>query len=207
MMRDLRFLWTDRDARRFLPILPLVVGLGVCAALSESLGISLVVGLASALAEGELPTTGFLSQVYAEFARSFGAGATTLAAVAFALLAFKALANWAFNVMGSWARNTISESVRNRGHAHFLRLPYIEVSRRDRGEMINLLSMESWSIADAYFCASRVLVHASALTAYAIFVSLISWKIAALTVLGAGAILAFNSLITTPARKLGASPA
>ena len=186
---------------------PLLVALGFATSLAETFGITLVVVfLYVAMGRGnEMPATGgLLDSVFEAVRVHLGdGGSVAVAGLIFALIAAKAALGLAYTLVSARVRNRLSEMVRNGLHRRFLMGAFAEFRQHDQGDLLNLLATSSWSIADAFMSATRVLINFCSIVVFSAFMLGLSWQLTA--VAGGGATVLFLALhlLSGRARRLG----
>ena len=190
--------------RIFAHYKPMLAGLtlvGLLSSLAETMGISVAVMLLTrALSGGTLLNkAGILSDIYRFVGDHFGNGIMTAGIVIFGLALLRTVCGYIYVIAGSWAQHAISHEVRERIYAAYMDTEYRTIMNMDRGELINLLTMESWSIAETLFLGTRLVVTAATALIFGAFIVVISWKLAVIAVVGAGIILTLARLVGKPA--------
>lgn len=185
----------------YKPVLAGLTLIGLISSLAETMGISVAVMLLTrALSGGALLNkAGILSDIYRFVGDHFGNSVTTAGAVIFGLALLRTICGYIYVIAGSWAQHAISHEVRERIYAAYMETEYHTIMKMDRGELINLLTMESWSIAETLFLGTRLVVTAATALIFGAFIVVISWKLAVIAVLGAAAILTCARLVGKPA--------
>ncbi len=190
--------------RIFAHYKPMLAGLtlvGLMSSLAETMGISVAVMLLTrALSGGALLNkAGILSDIYRFVGDHFGNSVTTAGVVIFGLALLRTVCGYIYVIAGSWAQHAISHEVRERIYASYMDSEYRTIMNMDRGELINLLTLESWSIAETLFLGTRLVVTAATALIFGAFIVVISWKLAVIAVVGAGIILTLARLVGKPA--------
>jgi subfamily B ATP-binding cassette protein MsbA len=190
--------------RIFAHYKPMLAGLtvvGLLSSLAETMGISVAVMLLTrALSGGALLNkAGILSDIYRFVGDHFGNSVMTAGIVIFGLALLRTVCGYIYVVAGSWAQHAISHEVRERIYGAYMDSEYRTIMNMDRGELINLLTMESWSIAETLFLGTRLVVTATTALIFGAFIVVISWKLAVIAVIGAGIILTLARWVGKPA--------
>jgi ABC-type multidrug transport system fused ATPase/permease subunit len=187
---------------------PALAVLGFCAPLAESLAITVVTLFLYEVVGPGLETakaSGFLGLVF-EFAGNVAGGsAGLLAALIAALIILKVAINVAYRLLSSLLTNVISERVRNTIYSQYLQLPYSYIRSRDRGELVTILATETWKVAEAFSCLTRI---GSCLCTFIIFglmLFAISWQIAVGALLASILVLLAIRALARPTRRMGAA--
>lgn len=178
--------------------------LGFGSALAESLGVSLVVlFLTLVLGGGASVAGGLLGRLYETAAGIAGGNGVALGAIIFALILGKALLALAYGLLITRTRNRISQDIRDRLHAQYLAMPYAELRRREAGDLLNILATESWSVAEAWHAAARILVNLCAIAVFGALLLAVSWPITLMSAVGAGLLSLVIRALHGRARRLG----
>lgn len=203
-----------REALRLAPHLrrhawagPVLLTLGVGAAIAETLGVGLgalflfaVLGQTGTLAEDG----GLLGAIYTHVGGLLDGSATALAGVFLGIIAANAAMIYAYHVATAVAMNRIAQDMRDRVHEVYVTVGYRHIQGRERGELINTLSTETWRVADAAYAVGRIGVNLCAVAVFGAGLVALSWRIALTAALCAAASFALQRLLTLPLRRLGA---
>lgn len=191
-------------------IAPILLALGLASSLAEAAGVSVVVlfFFSVVLQGADAAQTwarggGSLSHVFAWANGLAGGGTVALGALVFGLVAARSALVLAYEWLSSVVRYTISEQVQVMLHARYLNIPYDEIRRRDRGELVNILSLETWQVADAYHLVTRVAINACTIAVFGAVLVSTSWQIAAIAAGGSALLFWAMRLLTTPTQRLG----
>jgi ABC-type multidrug transport system fused ATPase/permease subunit len=203
-----------REALRLAPHLrahlwaaPLLVLLGLAAALAETAGVGLgalflfaVLGRTDALAEGG----GLLAAAWARLGGLFDGSPTTLAGVFLGVILLNAGLIYAYQTATAVAMNRIAQDMRDRVHQTYVTVGYRHLQARERGELINTLATETWRVADAAYASARIGVNLCAVAVFGAGLLALSWRIALTAALCAALSFALQRLLTRPLRRIGA---
>ena len=175
--------------------------LGLVSSLAETMGISVAVMLLTrALSGGALLNkAGILSDIYRFVGEHLGNSVMTAGLVIFGLALLRTLCGYIYVIVGSWVQHAISHEVRERIYASYMDTDYHTIMKMDRGELINRLTLESWSIAETLFLGTRLVVTSATALIFGAFIVVISWKLAVIAAIGAAAILTLARLVGRPA--------
>ncbi|WP_443750137.1 ABC transporter ATP-binding protein [Asticcacaulis solisilvae] len=175
--------------------------IGLISSLAETIGISVAVMLlTSALSGGALLNkAGILSDIYRFVGHHLGNSLVTAGLVIFGLALLRTICGYIYVIVGSWVQHAISHEMRERIYASYMETDYHTIMKMDRGELINRLTMESWSIAETLFLGTRLIVTSATALIFGAFIVVISWKLAVIAVVGAGTILTLARLVGKPA--------
>ena len=177
-----------REALRLAPYLlrhlwtvPVLLVLGLFAALAETAGVGLgalflfaVLGRTDAIAEGD----GLLAMAYERLGWLFDGSATTVAAVFLGVILVNAGLIYAYQTMTAVMMNQIAQEMRDRVHETYVTVAYRHLQDRERGELINTLSTETWRVADAAYAVARGGVNLCAIAVFGAGLFALSWQIA-----------------------------
>jgi ABC-type multidrug transport system fused ATPase/permease subunit len=193
--------------RRHAWAAPVLLALGFAAAITETLAVGLsalflfaVLGQSEALIDGG----GLLGAAYARIGGLFDGSSTVLAAVFFGIIATNAALNYAYQLANAVVINRIAQDMRDRVHEVYVTVGYRHIQEREPGELINTLSGETWSVADAVYAAARIGVNISAMAVFGAGLVALSWQVALTAALCAAASFVLQRLLTLPLRKYGA---
>jgi subfamily B ATP-binding cassette protein MsbA len=185
---------------------PVLAVLGLGASFAESAAISLVtLFLYTALGPGgeAADSSGILQRVFAGARSISGDSPTRLAAVIGLLVLLKAVLNVGYGLLTSMLKNVISERVRNAIYAQYLHVSYGYIQSRDRGELVNVLATESWTVAEAFHSLTRILSNVCSFAVFGALLAAISWPIAVAAAVATAVTFAALRALSRPARQLG----
>ncbi|WEX74945.1 ABC transporter ATP-binding protein/permease [Sinorhizobium numidicum] len=194
--------------REFIPSLYLVTGLmvatGILSGLAEMVGITLLISLIFLIAQ-DAPTVdqplAWLPRIISDFDVSLPKGVVIgILAGAIVLRLLLGLAN---GLIGSFVAHHISERIRGKLYDKILDLAFQDIGRHDRGELITILSTESYTVAGAHASLVRLGVNIGTIVIFGIGMLGIAWPIA-LVGLAFGVVHnATMRLFATSYRRLG----
>jgi ABC-type multidrug transport system fused ATPase/permease subunit len=182
------------------------MGLGVAAAILESLGVSLVIlFLYVVLGRGEdaVGAGGVLGRIFGTASELAGGSDVVLGLVIFGLILGKALLNLTYGLVIATTRHRISEEARNRVQARYLDVAYGEFRRRDLGALMNILGSETWSLAEAWHAAARIGINLCAALVFGALLLAISWQITLMAAVGTLLLSLVIRVLYRRARPLG----
>ena len=185
---------------------PVLTILGLGASFAESAAISLVtLFLYTAIGPGgdAADSSGILQRVFAGARGLTGDSPARLAAVIGLLVLLKVVLNVGYGMLSSMLKNVISERVRNEIYAQYLYVSYGYIQSRDRGELVNVLATESWTVAEAVYCITRILSNVCSFAVFGAALAAISWPIAMAAVVATAMTFAALRALSRPARQLG----
>lgn len=185
----------------YRPVLAGLTILGLVSSLAETMGISVAVMLLTrALSGGALLNkAGILSDIYRFVGEHLGNSVTTAGLVIFGLAVLRTTCGYVYVLAGSWVQHAISHEMRERIYAAYMETDYHTIMKMDRGELINRLTMESWSVAETLYLGTRLIVTAATALIFGGFIVAISWKLAVIAVVGAVTVLTCARLVGRPA--------
>ncbi len=185
---------------------PWLFVLGFTSALAESLGITLVIlFIYSALdrTADAVQSDGILRRLFETAEMITGGSNTVMIALIFFVIISKSTLNFCYGILSSTIKNRISEKIRNDIHAQYLDVAHEYIQRYDRGDLLNILASESWTVADIFFSLTRMAVNISSIAVFGVFLLAASWKIT--VVAGLGSLLLGTGLhfLSQPVRRIG----
>ena len=149
-------------------------------------------------------SSGILQRVFAGARGITGDNPARLAAVIGLLVLLKAVLNVGYGLLSSMLKNVISERVRNAIYAQYLHVSYGYIQSRERGELVNVLATESWTVAEAFHSLTRILSNVCSFAVFGAALVAISWPIAIAAAVATAATFAALRALSRPARLLGA---
>ena len=185
---------------------PVLAILGLCASFAESAAISLVtLFLYTAIGPGgdAADSSGVLQRVFSGARSITGDSPARLAAVIGLLVLFKAVLNVGYGLLSSMLKNVISERVRNAVYAQYLHVSYGYIQSRDRGELVNVLATESWTVAEAFYGLTRILSNLCSFVVFGAALAAISWPIALAAAVATAVTFAALRALSRSAQLLG----
>jgi subfamily B ATP-binding cassette protein MsbA len=193
-------------AKGYTWTVPVLAILGLCASFAESAAISLVtLFLYTVIGPGpDTATSSDVLQRIFDGARAIaGESPARLAGVIAILVMLKAVLNMAYGLLSSELKNLISERVRNAIYAQYLQVSYGDIQGRDRGELVNLLATESWTVAEAFHSLTRLGANLCTFVVFGVALAAISWPIALVAAAGTAVTFVGLRVLGAPARRLG----
>ncbi|MGH9148287.1 MAG: ABC transporter transmembrane domain-containing protein, partial [Vicinamibacterales bacterium] len=162
-------------------LVPAMVGLGLSAALSEGVSLSLFMPFLYSLGASTFapPDVGWLSNTLQRLFESFPAS-ERLVAVAVGMMGLVFLKNllvYAVEVLKSWIRTILVHSLRARLASHLLNVPIDVVESTDSGKLLNALQNQTQETGTAFCAYGDLLVHVCTSAFFAILLLLVSWKL------------------------------
>jgi ABC-type multidrug transport system fused ATPase/permease subunit len=183
----------------------LLIGLGLTAALAETVGIGLAVMLLFALlGQGEQLKEGggLLADLYAIVEAAVGDSVGLVALLFFTIVLVNALLIFANNVVSGIILNRMAERVRNLVHEIYITVGYRYLQKRDHGELLHTLATESWTVSEAFYCLSRIGINLCAIVVLGMGIFALSWVIGVTALIGAGFAMLLTRLLSFRMRKL-----
>ena len=187
-------------------VIPLMIVLGLAAALAETLSIGLsVLFLFALLDQGDELRSGdgLLSELYNRTEAIIGTDPSLIAIVFFALILLNALLVYANHVMTATMLNHIAERVRNRIHHQYVNVGYLFLQKREHGELIHTLATESWTVSEAFYSLARIGVNLCTVVVFGIGLFALSWVIGIVTLVCAFAVIGLLRILSRPVHRLG----
>jgi subfamily B ATP-binding cassette protein MsbA len=153
MNKDVTVLQRLLPFLRFYPwAIPLVVVLGMLAALFEGLGISLFIPVLQGLMQDAAPSTGSaLFQSLFRLVERIPAS-NRLWILPFLILGcivVKNMLSYSNHMLSVWLQNQISHRLRSLVHQQLLRVGYGYLEAQNSGQLINTLGGETWRAGEA----------------------------------------------------------
>lgn len=187
-------------------VAPLMILLGLGAAIADTLSVGLAVTLLFALlgqndqiAEGG----GMLARVYDTLRSVIGQEPARIAAIFFLLILFNAALAYLYQIVTANMMNRVAQRVRDAVHREYLTVSYRYLQQREQGELLHILSTETWSVADAFYHVARIGVNICAIVVLGAGLFLLSWIVGLTAFLCAGAVFAVLRLLSRPVRRIG----
>ena len=198
-----------KSARAMLPLLrryywglPAIIVLGTLSALSEGLGISLIIPFFQALGgNGQSASVNsyvrFLDKVIGWVPHE---DRLTLIPVAvFAAIVAKNCLLYVNSVLCSWLNSQVGHRLRSGIFNQLLTVSYGFVERSESGKLLNTLTTETWRAGDALSAFVDLLVACCTILIFITLLLLISWP---LTLMAAAAILLISATIQFAIRRM-----
>jgi ABC-type multidrug transport system fused ATPase/permease subunit len=184
---------------------PLITILGVLSSLAESFGVGLiilflytVIGRQSEAASA----SGFLGSAFAHLSAHVHS-TSLLALLILAAIAAKATFTAMHSALCSYIQNELGRDVRNRIHRQYLEVSYAYIREREEGELLKMIAMESWTVADAYHSVCRIVVNSVSMFVMIAFLLLISWPLTLIAMAGSAILCLALNRVSKFARLLG----
>ncbi|MFA7430445.1 MAG: ABC transporter ATP-binding protein [Rhodospirillaceae bacterium] len=183
-----------------------LIGLGIMAAIAESLGITLIVLLLHVASGGgtEFEPTGVFGHAIGVFHAIFGTDNRVLAVAIFLLIGFQAGLVATYRIASDRVGYRMSEKIRNALHRRLLYAPYDDFLRHERGDLLNTLATHSFSVATVYNSLVRIAVSAAAIVVFSVFLLAVSWQIGLMALVGFAVLSIGARLLARVARAYGA---
>ena len=182
--------------RRWHPwLVPVMVALGVLAALSEGVGLSLFMPFLYSLGAGTFapPDDGILGGMLQRFFESVPAS-NRLLIVSLGIMGLVFLKNllvYASEMLRSWTRTMLVHSLRARLAERLLEARVDFIESTDSGKLLNALQNQTQETGAAFANYGELLVRICTSCVFAVFLFLVSWKLT----LGVGCALIVISLL------------
>ncbi|MGJ3245103.1 MAG: ABC transporter ATP-binding protein [Elainellaceae cyanobacterium] len=187
--------------------IPVIVGLGILASLSEGFGISLFIPLLQSLDQSS--TTAGDRNVYINFINQFSDffpadnRLIVLAAAIFACILLKNCLAYGNTVLFAWLNSRISHRLRSGIFNQLLNVSYSFLERSESGKLLNTLATETWKTSQALSVLVNLIINICTIFVFGILLILISWQMTLLvTVLMLGISLGIQ-IMTRQVKQLG----
>lgn len=185
---------------------PLLVALGIAAALAETMGIGLaVMFLFAVLGQNEQIEEGggLLGALYERIDQVFAGDTMMIAGVFLLLILLNASLAYLYQLVTASTMNRIAERARNLLHRQYVRIGYSYLQKKEHGELIHALGNESWRIADAFYSFARLGVSLATVGVFGAGVFVLSWEIGLTTFFCAVFFFLILRLLSRIIRRLG----
>ena len=185
---------------------PLMVALGLGAALADTLSVGLAVMLLFALlgqsqkiAEGG----GILARIHQAIEGVVGSDVPTVAAVFFVFILLSAMLVYAYQVTTAVMMNHVAQRMRDLVHHQYVTLSYRYLQPREQGQLLHILATETWTVADAFYHLARIGVNVCAVLVFGTGLFFLSWIVGATALVCAVGVFLLLRLLSVPVRRLG----
>lgn len=198
-LRLLRPLWPQLGLRP--AVIALLISLGVLAALSEGLSITLIVPL---LAGHRVPGSGFLAWISGHFA-DMPAGTRTATAATFIVagVLLKNLLCYAYSLLSHWLNTGISHRLRSSILSQVLEVGQEYLDAQPAGKLVNTLGTETWRVANALSLLADMLINLCMAVIFGMLLLALSWKLTLIAAVFFLLVTAITRLVTSRVRDLG----
>jgi len=192
-------------ARRYKPLLPVLIALGVAGSLAESVGLSLIVLLLDLVLSPSqgIVTHGLLAGLQGVIERLVGHSSYVLAALILAFMFVRIVFNMAYGLISSHLRHALSETMRARLLDAFLHMPYEHLHEQDAGTLHDTLALHSWAVADTFTNVARMAANIGSIAIFGVFVFTLSAPACILAAIGSALLLLATSKLRLHAVRLG----
>jgi ABC-type multidrug transport system fused ATPase/permease subunit len=173
-----------------LRLMPLVVVLGLVAAVLEGFGIGLIIPmLGIILGDGEGDLVGFSAQL-AEFGAGLSETSRMLLTVGaiFLLISLKNIFAFGNSLLSGLIYGRSGHAIRCALSERLLRVGFPFFQTEDPGRLLNIISNESWRSSDAVDALLTIVINACAAVTLFIFLVMISWQLTVLVMIALVAI-------------------
>ncbi len=183
-LRVVRNVWSLTQG--FHRIIWLMVLMGVLAALAETIGITVLVSLVFIKMSGHdnimlvmQSAPGWLKHLL-----STEVSLPVLAAVLVGTIALKLLLSVIEATLSTQVGNRISEGIRQKLYNQLLDISFNDIKSHDRSELLTILATDTYTIGLAFNAIAAIGVHLAAILIFGAALVALSWKLAAVAVLG-----------------------
>jgi ATP-binding cassette, subfamily B, bacterial MsbA len=205
---DLKIIQTLLPLIKFYPwVIPSIVILGISASLSEGLGISLLIPFIQSMDKNApllMMHNPFLTAIERLFA---GISPETknlvIASCILAAIFFKAILSYVYTVLCYWLEFHVLHQLRHRVFQQLMILSLSFWDANRSGESLGILTQEVSNAARALQHLVWMIVDASMIAIFAIFLVLISWKLTLLVAVAFIFIAILTRVLTRKANSLG----
>jgi subfamily B ATP-binding cassette protein MsbA len=133
---------------------PLIIILGIVAAIAEGAGVGLIVVLLSIMLKGQAEISGggdgeLVDGLVQRLFALTGGNIGVVASIALAFILLRIVSVSAHRVIATVVEARVSHTVRMKLFNSFLTMPIDEIAGRSYGDMMTVLDRHSWSIAEA----------------------------------------------------------
>lgn len=189
--------------RPHLRNLPILVGLGIVTAALEGVGIGLVIPLLQLLTSTDDAPTGGLASRLQDLGGSLPPEhrAGLIVGAILALFAVKNAFLYVSSLINSWIYGKSGDSIRLALTRKLTRGRYAFVAQCEPGRLLNILSSESWRVADALQARIAIVIGAVVCTILAIFLMILSWQMTLSVGLGIAIIQIGHELLSRRLRE------
>lgn len=184
---------------------PVITILGVLSSLAESFGVGLIILFLYTVMGRQneaAAASGFLGSAFAHLGTHVH-NTTLLAFLILTAIAAKAAFTAMHSALVSYIQNELGRDVRDRIHHQYLAVNYSYIREREEGELLKMLAMESWTVADAYHSLCRIVTNAVSMFVMIAFLLLISWPLTLVAMAGSTILCLALNHASKFARRLG----
>lgn len=188
-------------------VAPVMVALGLAAAIADSLSVGLAVLLLFALLgqyDRIIEDGGLLAKIFDVVQSVLGSDPTTVAAAFFALILFNAALVYVYHLVTAHMMNRVAQWAREAVHRQYLTVSYRYLQKRELGHLMHVLATETWSVADAFYHVARVGVNICAIVIFGSALFLLSWVVGLVALVSAVGLFLGLRLLSRPIRRIGA---
>lgn len=181
------------------------VVIGLFASLAETVGITVVL-LFLYLASGQLDQATANAGAFGTLLRDVAAWSGSLAVVGVILVALilaRAMLALAYSLLSTRTSEWTSQRLRDLIHHQYLTAQYGQVTSFEMGNLMEVLSTESWTAAGSYRAFTRLIINACSVVVFGLFLLAISWKILLIAAVGGGLVTLSLRRFSRRARKWG----
>lgn len=200
VLRLLRPLWPLLGLRR--RTLAALIALGLLAALSEGLSISLIVPLiAGNRAAGGTGFLAWLAQLFETLPESYRVPAA--AACILAGVVLKNLLCYAYALLFTWLNTGVGHRLRSAILSQVLAVSQEYLDRQQSGRLINVLGTETWRVATALSILADMLINLCMAAIFSLLLLVLSWKLALISAVFFLLVTLITRLVTARVQHLG----
>lgn len=188
-------------------MVPLIIGFGLVASLAESAGIGVVLVLLSAMLRGNADTNLLDEEIPDRIINAIlhwtGGGVGVLSGLAVAFVLIRIVSVVANDAATTLLEARIGHEVRVALFRSMLHMPFEASKNRSYGDMLTILNQHSWWVAEATDAVSHMAMTGSVALFMGVVLTLFSYKIALVALVGTIASSLMLQLLQRPARSAG----
>ena len=202
-LRVVRQIWSLTAG--FHRIIWLIVIMGILAALAETIGITVLVGLVFIKMSGHESLLSVMTTAPDWLRRLADAqvSLTILTIILIGTIALKLMLSVGEAALSTHVGNRISETVRQKLYEQLLDVSLNDIKSHDRGELLTILATDTYAIALAYNAIAYIGVHLAACLIFGAALVMLSWKLALIAIIGGLLHTALMRLFARSATHIG----
>lgn len=199
-LRLLRPLWPLLGLRWTIPAV--LVALGLLAALSEGLSISLLVPLiAGKTSAGGTGFLGWMAGLFQNLPEAWRVPAAAGCILAGVIL--KNLLCYSYSLLFNWVNTGIGHKLRSAILSQVLEVGQEFLDSQQAGRLVNILGTETWRVATALSLLSDMVINLCMASIFGILLFALSWKLAFAALVFFAVVTAATRLVTARIQRLG----
>jgi subfamily B ATP-binding cassette protein MsbA len=199
VIRLLRPLWAQLGLRP--PAIILLISLGLFAALSEGLSITLIVPL---IAGQGASASGFLAWISGHFADLPPQTRVLTAAMCILVgVLLKNLLCYAYSLLFNWLNTGVGHRLRSAILSQVLDVGQEYLDAQPAGKLVNTLGTETWRVANALSVLADMLINLCMAAIFGMLLLALSWKLTLIAAVFFLLVTGVTRLVTAKVRSLG----